>query len=96
LKQYNIYQWYFDLQVTLDNSNFDLSKWNPGPDFFPYTTKQIYSRTFDLSKFSISRSDFGSRDINFIVFHSRSLEVIIHTFTPNYFLVNLPGSYNPC
>jgi hypothetical protein len=64
--------------VTLDNSNFDLSKWNPGPDFFPYMTKQIYSRSLERS---ISRSDFESRDINFIVFHSRYLEVIIHTFT---------------
>jgi hypothetical protein len=31
-------------------------------------------------KCSISGSEFGSLDINFIVFHSRSLEVIIHFY----------------
>jgi hypothetical protein len=54
------------VQVTLDNSNFDFSKFAislsqiPVPILFPYITKQIYSRSLDLS---ISRS-------------SRSLQVI--------------------
>jgi hypothetical protein len=69
----------FQLQVTLDNSNFDLSKWIPVPIFITYLLS--ISRTFDPTKFSISRSDFGSREINFIIFHSRSLAVIIHAFT---------------
>jgi hypothetical protein len=54
----------YDIQVTLDGSNFDLWKWNHGPYFFLYTTKQINSwplklqslEVLDLSKCTHGRS----------------------------------------
>ena len=74
------------IQVTLDGSNSDLSKFSISrskaavPFFFLYITKQIYSRSLELP---ISRSSQslelspGSHYTHFIVFHSQSLEVLI-------------------
>jgi hypothetical protein len=84
------YRWLSITRTSISRSSRSLEVKSPSR-FFPYITKQIYSPSLELS---ISRSDFGSPEINVTVFHSWSLEVIIHTFTwvADYLLVDLPGT----
>jgi hypothetical protein len=89
------------VQVTLDGSNFNFPKFSISQSEIPvpiFSSIQLSKFTHNLSNIRslkvLDLLQFGSRDIIFIVFHSRSLKVIIHTFieVPNYFLMDLPGS----
>ena len=75
-------QYYFLLdviQVTLDGSNSDLSKWNCGPIFLLYKTKQIYSLSLEV--LYLSNQDL-SPVTNISLFFTLHLSMSGRLYTP--------------